>query len=204
MISSILIDLDGVLSDFLGGALRLFDFDPLAYPPGEYAIWKPLGITQSDFWQTIERNPTFWEDLEPYPWCAGVIATLASLKEHRGINWTIATGPSRDPSCPMQKVRWMQKHIRRNFTNYMIGARKALLARPTSLLIDDSPENIKAFREAGGMALLFPHVANGFQVAEDPGAWLADRLRAAVLNPGAEIGEARERESFTTDRALLE
>lgn len=164
-INHILLDMDGVIADFLSATLKLFDFPIDRYPANEWDIEKVLGISVSDMWGTIDRNPSFWRDLKPYPWKDALIGFLNDLE----IPWSICTSPARNPQCAAQKVEWMREHISPNFTDYQIGKAKYLLANPRHLLIDDSNANCATFIAHGGEAVLFPqrwndlhHVADGF------------------------------------------
>jgi 5'(3')-deoxyribonucleotidase len=53
---------------------------------------------------------------------------------------------------------------------------KELLADDDSCLIDDDEKNIKAFREAGGNALLFPQPWNGHETPLNPVRYVLDWL----------------------------
>lgn len=51
-------------------------------------------------------------------------------------------------------MQWFTR--RRDFTDYIMTARKELLAGADAILIDDRLENVEEFRKAGGEAVLFP------------------------------------------------
>ena len=153
MIEHILVDLDGVLANFFDAALKLWEFDAAKYPAGEWDIPTVLQITPSDFWSRIDKDENFWRSLDPYPWTVPIIGWLDST----GLPWTVATSPSRNPQCASQKIEWMRKHFDRpQFTDYMIGSRKELMASQKTLLIDDSDTNVEKFINADGIAYLFP------------------------------------------------
>ncbi len=173
MIKHILVDMDGVLADFLSASLSLWDFDPKDYPANTWEIADVLGISMSDFWGTIDKVPTLWRDLKPYPWVGELIALL----NDSGVPWSTLTTPSRNPLCAAQKIEWMREHIEPNFTNYMIGKQKYLMASPGHLLIDDYDKNVDSFREHGGQAILFPQRWNSAHRISDGWQFVATELR---------------------------
>jgi 5'(3')-deoxyribonucleotidase len=73
----------------------------------------------------------------------------------------ILTGPTKDPECLAGKYEWittvLPPYLHRQ---YLIGPRKQFCAHPEALLIDDSDDNVKAFRGAGGHAILVPRPWN--------------------------------------------
>ncbi|MFG0296810.1 MAG: hypothetical protein ACF8PG_12965 [Maioricimonas sp. JB045] len=157
MIRHVLLDLDGVIVDFVSKALVVHRQPDLIdrWPPGVWDMHTLLGITKRDFWGPIDQIPGFWEQLPPYPWKDELIATIEQVAP-----FTVATSPSRNPACPSQKVAWMHRHIRESFHDFLIGRQKWLMARPDTVLIDDCDANIEAFRKHGGKAITFPQPWN--------------------------------------------
>ncbi len=47
-----------------------------------------------------------------------------------------------------------------DFQGYVMTARKHLLAKPGTILIDDYEANVMAFQKDGGKAVLFPQIWN--------------------------------------------
>ncbi len=159
MIDTILLDLDGVLVDFFTPALELFGKAHLidTWPPGEYRLHPSLGITEAEFWRVVNaRGVGWWEDLPPYPWCHELFDLCKSKANHV----YIATSPSQSWYSAAGKVRWLQEHFGAGFRDYMIGPAKHLMARPGTLLIDDSDANVTTFCDHGGNATLFPRPWN--------------------------------------------
>lgn len=151
MITTVLVDMDGVLSDFQAGALRAHGLDPGRFKTPVPNLPLALGLSPFMFWQKIDQKTNFWQDLPKMPWFSELVATLRGSH----IQWYVATAPSLNPNCCSQKVRWMHKHIGVGFHDYVIGAAKHLMANDSTLLVDDSPVNCDKFREHGGHALLF-------------------------------------------------
>lgn len=161
----LLVDMDGVLVDFVGGALPYFISDPVErerilndWPRGVFYLPDVLGISKDAFWDTIEEGGTlFWAELEPYPWASYLVQRLS----HYG-RVVICSTPSRSPASVFGKMVWLRKWNVPGFfagalneRDYVFTPRKDLLARPGTILIDDSPKNVEAFRKAGGEAYCF-------------------------------------------------
>lgn len=161
-IKHIFLDMDGVLTDFVGAVLRLHGQSDLleTWPPGERDIPKVLGMSRGAYWKLIdEQGSDFWASLKPFDWFQELIECVRAVAP-----FTILTASSLDPGCSSGKVRWLYEHFPkvegRRFTDYLIGCRKDLLAQPGHVLIDDAESNVDAFEAAGGRAILFPQKWN--------------------------------------------
>jgi 5'(3')-deoxyribonucleotidase len=158
----ILLDMDGVLVDFLGGALKALNrvhkqnitIEEYATKFGKWETYDYYGISISDFWMSIGLVPDFWYELEPIPWFRELYDFLKEFGEV-----TILTSPNYDPSCAEQKLRWLNSRMNIRSDSVFIGSRKYLMAG-NGILIDDYSKNIEAFREAGGEAILVPSTWN--------------------------------------------
>lgn len=161
-INQILVDMDGVLCDFFGAALKLWNLDPDHYPPNQWEIADVAGVSVDEFWERIRSVPNFWANLQPYLWTESLIQLIESFD----VPWCVATAPGLDAQCASQKVQWMHRHLRDGFHDFMIGQRKELMARNDAVLIDDNDRNCSKFFAAGGTAILFPQRWNsGYKVA---------------------------------------
>lgn len=160
MISRVLIDMDGVLCDFMTAALAAAGINAGHDSITDWNFFEAHSMSEEEFWQRIDNREIthgFWSGLQPYEWCHQLIraATLGGQ-----IPYTIATSPSRDPNCAKGKVEWIQKHLGQDFRDFVIGPRKSLMAREDVLLIDDSDQNVEKFAAAGGRTILFPQPWN--------------------------------------------
>lgn len=147
----VILDLDGVCADFVSSAFNLFrrEYRPGDYPANVWDIANVLRVPESDFWGTIDREPNFWVNIRPYPWLPQLIEVIGDNPV------TVATTP-RGIDCMRQKLAWMAEHLPPRYCGSVyFGSEKWLLASEGTLLIDDNRENIKAFREHGGEAVLF-------------------------------------------------
>lgn len=172
MIKHILVDMDGVMSNFFASAMEVwkdkvpqnFSSEDWECPEIDGMISNILGISEREFWDKINLVPTFWENLEPYPWLNELVSFLNSTK----LPWTVATSPNKDPSCPTGKIKWLRKYIGSDFKSYMIGSKKELMANPYTILLDDTPKKIKAFNDAGGVGILWPAPWNKLSDIKEP------------------------------------
>ncbi len=196
-IDSIYLDLDDVLNDFTREALQHvtglseFTHEPewgydivlaagklctkaQVQPAGSISECKiPPSIsstffTQASFWGQIKRD--FWANIGVTDWCYELIDICASAVGKENV--CILTSPTLDPDCVAGKMEWIQKEmptwLHRQF---LIGPCKQFCARPGSLLIDDCEENVRKFRERGGLAWEFPRPWNS-QRSSDPQEWV--------------------------------
>lgn len=154
----IFIDMDDVLFDFVGEALRLHGRPEVLdnYPPKEWRLSAVLGISDADFWGKIDdAGPGWWANLPLLPRAMELVELCRTYAPI-----TIATSPSRHWHSAAGKIQALQKHFGPDFRDYMIGPQKHLLARRGCLLIDDADRNVLAFDEAGGATCLVPRPWN--------------------------------------------
>ena len=164
-----LIDMDEVLTDFVGGAAELWGlargqvqahweagkWDMV--PPLSKALGRPSPMSNNEFWDRLKTCPStgsepFWTGLRPLPWIEEVVALARRYAEE----WRVCTSPSLCPGSYSGKVRWLQNYFGKGFNSIIPTSDKDWLARPGTLLLDDREETVRRFREAGGEAILFP------------------------------------------------
>jgi len=160
--TNILLDMDGVLVDFVGSAIRACGMSVeecyANWVPGEYDVIKALHVEERSFWSTIEsKGEEFWANLSPYPWSRKLYDGCSELG-----NVFFLTKPTLDPRCASGKIKWMQAFLggRLEARNYLMGPPKHLCAKPGNVLVDDCEPNVDSFVAAGGRAVLFPQVWN--------------------------------------------
>lgn len=157
----ILLDMDGVICDWVASASKAFDINPddleARYTPGVYDIEHALGVSQETLWQTVNSlGREFWANIKPYPWahemwdhCRNLAPTYFLSK------------PSYDPLSLAGKLDWIHKFTGDpKFDGFLIGPRKELCAAPHRVLVDDSDDNCRKFEAAGGRAIVFPRIWN--------------------------------------------
>lgn len=149
----ILLDLDGVAVDFSSEACRLFGKPDLEIR--SWDSWTYLGVTEREFWDTIDAaGHEFWRNLPAYPWYSQLMSLF------QGYPVTFSTTPSKCASSAYGKRLWFLDQFGSDFTDYMMGGQKFLMAKPGAVLIDDSDKNVAKFREHGGSVVLFPQLWN--------------------------------------------
>lgn len=158
---AILLDMDGVLSDFVGAASIAFNRNPVEvymnWPMGTYDIAKVLETTTLGLWTRIDAcGENFWATLRQYSWAKDLYEGCKKIDDTYFL-----TSPSTDPACLSGKMKWICAFTEsRDFRNFLIGPAKNLCAKPSNILVDDCDYNVDNFREAGGKAILFPQPWN--------------------------------------------
>jgi 5'(3')-deoxyribonucleotidase len=182
----IYLDVDEVLANWVGAALRLLAYDePKVHvnwnlrTPRPWDLFDVLGMAPAHGWQRIdEAGAPFWAEIEPFPWALELVALC---KSHAPT--TLLTSASAHPSSFAGKAQWIEQHLSGMPHAIMRGC-KSIHAHPGALLVDDSPKNCTAFRnpgndKPGGHAILFPGVGNDLHaLRHDPMPYVREQLAA--------------------------
>lgn len=155
-IPRVFLDLDGVIIDFVQGAIDWYVLDCKFEDVDHWGYLEcASGLTEKEFWEGMTDK--FWLGLKmlrhAYP-------LLALLKPY---DPCILTSPSLTSAGVRQK--WIRDNMPDYFDakRYLIGPAKADVAREGAVLIDDSEINISAWRSAGGVGFLYPQPWNKFK-----------------------------------------
>jgi len=162
----LLLDLDEVLCDFIGGACKVHKItrEQMEFHrvPGCWDISDAMGraktagmsgFSQNQFWNPIHNAGIgFWWHLEELPWFDEVIQWADTKFE----SWYIVTSPSNETNSYTGKVNWLKRKFGVKFDRFFITPHKELLAQPGRLLLDDRLVNCEQFKRHGGEAILFP------------------------------------------------
>tara|TARA_Y100000310_G_C20563128_1_gene754078 strand:+ start:306 stop:881 length:576 start_codon:yes stop_codon:yes gene_type:complete len=159
----IFLDIDGVIVDFVGGALkahrRKLDY---SQHKGEYDMCKLLDMTPEEFWSKLD-DPLFWIELEIYDGFYKFWEEIYELDQEI----YLLSSPSRAVSSYAGKYVWYQQNIYKGCKSsgvkppkLILTSQKHLLAAPDRILIDDNDRNVEAWRKAGGIGLQFPQYWN--------------------------------------------
>ena len=160
---TIYLDMDGVCTDFASAGILANGRDPAEVFrlwrnsfPGEYHPYTVMGIEMESFWEAVAADgESFWVNLQEYEWFSELLRSLQNIGEV-----VFLTSGSYAPWSLSGKLKWLQKRFGRDFQGYVFTARKHLLAKPATILIDDYDANVAAFQKHGGKAVLFPQVWN--------------------------------------------
>lgn len=179
---TVFFDIDGVLADFVRGALA---FHGVAIPI-ENVRWdfdKQIGITPQQFWDPLGRD--FWATL---PTLADGFALLRTVENMVGeARIGLLTAAAGTPGCIDGKRDWVKKYLPQYLPRMYTGTRKDLLASRTKLLIDDRDENCRDFQTGGGRAVLIPRPWNENR----------DQCRGGDFDVGSVAERVREHVYFT-------
>ena len=144
----IYLDMDGVLADFFKGFANHFGKDHWKQIQNKEKSIQELQGT--DFFNTLDMFPTTTE-------LVNFVQTLV------GDDWGICSSPlrgDRDNSAYWKRV-WLQRHgYMPEIENCIFTAKKhsyainRLTGHP-NILVDDKPDNIKRWKERGGIGILY-------------------------------------------------
>uniref|UniRef100_A0A0K8S112 5'(3')-deoxyribonucleotidase, cytosolic type n=1 Tax=Crotalus horridus TaxID=35024 RepID=A0A0K8S112_CROHD len=139
----VLVDMDGVLSDFEGGLLRDFvasyPEEPhveLAQRKGFLALdqYRRLREDLGEKIASVYESPGFFLSLQPIP---GAIEAMHEMNEMPNTDVFICTSPIRKYEyCISEKYRWVAQHLGPNFVGRLILTRDKTVVS-ADLLIDD-------------------------------------------------------------------
>ena len=151
----IFLDIDGVLTDFVGQAVRKLNLnvDPTNCSWDFFAS----EMTPSEFWEKISLlGPGFWSLMPEYEWIDELVELVASHDPE----FTLLTSPASCPKSWYGKRKWIQSKFGESFNRQIMTHDKHFCAAPGRLLIDDNEINCKRFADWGGQAILFPQSWN--------------------------------------------
>lgn len=156
MVDCILLDMDGVIANFVEGAIEAAGL-PMTH--GQASKWNfhRDHMSEDEFYQSIADRPSFWLDLLPYSWAKELVEMCREVAPV-----VFCSAPVTDPKCASQKIEWLRLHgfMSEDSNDYILTHRKGLMGHPSRLLIDDGKHNIEAFDAAGGKTILFPQPWN--------------------------------------------
>lgn len=147
---TILLDMDGVLVDFVGDACAVLGVDPSVAK--SWNFFNDLGMSEPEFWSRIDKvGESFWAGVSEHEWCDELLELANSFG-----NVVISSAPSRSPYSSSGKVRWLKNKFGEGFRDFMLGKHKHLMANANTILIDDNDDNVAKFSRNGGHGILFP------------------------------------------------
>ena len=180
-ITTISLDVDGVLARWLAALFKLLDLNEAHVraawaahdPKRPWDVFQVLDMSAREGWHAIDNaGAAFWADIEPHAWAQDLYSLCSQYAQT-----TLVTSPSYHPSSYAGKAEWINRHFSKSASR-LIGNCKPHCAHAGALLIDDSPTNCTQFVQAGGRALLFPGLGNDLHpFADDPMPYVRAQLR---------------------------
>ena len=158
---NILLDMDGVLANFVRGCCRACGRDDSkiieTWPPEEWNLDVVLKMPIEELWKYVnEGGSNFWATLDEYEWAKEL---YVECKKRADVYFL--TAPSTHPLSLAGQLEWIYKFTGdSSHKNYLMGSPKFLCAKPDNVLIDDSDKNCNNFIKAGGKAILVPQPWN--------------------------------------------
>jgi hypothetical protein len=151
---TVYLDMDGVIADFFGGVERLYGVDH----------WKSIQHRDGIFVEL--RNTDFFYRLDTFgeqDRRSDSIKIVNFVKEISDGDWGICSSPLRgdEHNSAYWKRRWLEKwEFTPDIEKLIFTGNKHKYAyndvtRKPNILIDDKPENIKRWEEAGGIGIRF-------------------------------------------------
>ena len=108
-------------------------------------------------WPTFIQGKNF-EDLEKFPGCDKLLAFAKDLQDNHGIKVEILSssgGEKFHSEVTAQKIKWLCDNGITFKANIVPGSsKKAALATPDAVLVDDTDYVIDAYVKAGGIGIL--------------------------------------------------
>ena len=168
MKSTILIDMDGVLVDFVGGVCQKLDrFNPYEDDRvkgkscrfrhhGNYEIQKIFGIPDQEFFGTLDYN--FWSNLDWMPDGREILKLILQVFE--GNNHIGLCSSPAGNDCTDAKLYWINQHTPKFTRRFIITPKKHFLAMSNTILIDDRDHQVTEFNANGGRGILVPRPWN--------------------------------------------
>lgn len=148
---TIYLDMDGVLVDFVSGAIEATGIDLTHDTWTEWDAYRLKGWTSDQFWASINERLYFWEDLQPYPWAEELLELCKSFGDV-----VFCSTPSRNPESASGKLTWLQQRGWLKNHDCILMKDKWRLAKPGTILIDDRRESCALFAAHGGRDICFP------------------------------------------------
>jgi len=165
-IRKILIDMDDVLCDCTGDALRhmgLHGWVRESYPIETRDIYEvyrlATGVQYSpaQFWEHFKRE--WWANIQPTPWCHDLINLCTEYVSTDRI--ALLTSPTKCGDCLAGKLDWIETNMPKwMHRQYLMSPRKAFCASEGVVLIDDCTENLEAFEQDDGFGIAMPQMWN--------------------------------------------
>jgi hypothetical protein len=155
----LLVDLDGVLVDFVRGSLA-FHGKTLPYLETRWNFPEQVGFAETrakEFWGPLGFD--FWAGLPWHPQGRALLDGLAGIAGRKNV--VFCTTPAETVGSVEGKIEWLRRNVpdmARQFTVTPVKA--AASACSGRILLDDRDENVDEWRAAGGTGITVPQPWN--------------------------------------------
>ena len=144
-------DMDGVLTDFENRFVDMLREKGREYFSKEVIsqVKRPKDLkkqtSEEEFWEFVDAmGEEFWSEM---PWMPNGSQLWDFIKTYDPI---ILTSPSYQNTSRLGKTQWVQQNLKpKPPVEFKFGEAKADFATPTSILIDDKPSNLSAWKAEG-------------------------------------------------------
>lgn len=163
--TTIFVDLDGVLADFVSAAIAAAEL-PITADQVEHWNFFEEYMDEEEFGKRINSTMYFWDDLPVYPWAHELVDYLKTKGDI-----VYCTSPGNHDEAATGKLNWLRRHgfLSKHSKNYVLTHYKWLLAGRDRILVDDSDQQCVHFDQMGGAVVLFPQQWNRMRDwASDP------------------------------------
>jgi len=199
MIRTLLLDVDGVIADFVGHAIAQLAPGRAAdlyatWPRGEWNVGTVMGVESSLFWATVD-TPDFWATIPAYAKSHDFVRALLALSTSHGVGSVLfATSSGGSTAFPAARTVWLRNFCKKAGVPqipviiFQHILHKAVAGGPGALLIDDSAHGIAEFKAKGGRTVCVPRVWNNGTIPEngDVYALVLDQVRVTLQAEGEE------------------
>jgi hypothetical protein len=152
------LDMDGVITDFIGGVERWYGIDLSGHDHWDFTD-EEVGMPMQDFW--VGLTDEFWATLSLTPWGALLLSRLMKYKP------IILSSPQRENAGGKQI--WLRRHLGgiHKAGRYILTPQKWTVAGPGKILIDDCDQHVAEWFTHGGDSILFPRKWNALRHMDD-------------------------------------
>lgn len=157
----ILLDMDGVLSDFVGGVCSQFGIRGSVDHCGQFDLAKTLGISENAMWSKVDHYD-FWMGLQEMPDAREILRICTKYISIENI--CILTSPALNPLGAAGKIQWIKNHFPEFSRRFLLGPAKQFCCSPDNILVDDYERNVALFGRNG---VLVPRPWNCHNVVSD-------------------------------------
>jgi 5'-nucleotidase len=180
----VLLDVDGVMADFVTAALRTIqEVRGLVVPPEQITTWHVHESIPGchRWWPEVEQHmfaPGWCEAIPPFP---GAREGLASLRQLADVFFV--TSPWKSPTWAYERTRWLRAQMGVEDAHERVVSTQAKHLVAGDVFVDDKPENVAAWAadHPSGLALLWDQPTNRTSPVRPRCASWDDLVRAVRL-----------------------